>query len=76
MQLYIELKYNPEHLITDGLMAYSRNSNYLGEFLIYASFALLSMSWIPFAVIGAYPDHCLGSKHQTKGKITEPLSGI
>ncbi len=54
MQKFIELKYNPGHLITDGLMAYSRNSNYLGEFLIYGSFALLSMSWIPFAVIGAY----------------------
>lgn len=54
MQKYIELKYNPGHLITDGLMAYSRNINYLGEFLIYISFALLTMSWIPFAVIAAY----------------------
>ena len=54
MQKYIELKYNPDHLITDGLMAYSRNINYLGEFLIYGSFALLAMSWIPFAVIAPY----------------------
>jgi steroid 5-alpha reductase family enzyme len=54
MQKYIELKYNPDHLITDGLMAYSRNMNYLGEFLIYGAFAVLAMSWIPFAVIAAY----------------------
>jgi steroid 5-alpha reductase family enzyme len=54
MQKYIELKYNPGHLITDGFMAYSRNSNYLGEFLIYGSFALLTLSWIPFAVIAGY----------------------
>jgi len=54
MQKYTELKYNPGHLITDGLMAYSRNINYLGELLIYGSFALLAMSWIPFAVITAY----------------------
>ena len=54
MQKYIELKYNPGHLITDGLLAYSRNINYFGEFLIYGSFALLAMNWIPFAVIAAY----------------------
>jgi steroid 5-alpha reductase family enzyme len=54
MQKYTELKYNPGHLITDGLMAYSRNINYFGEFLIYGSFAMLSLSWIPFAVIALY----------------------
>jgi steroid 5-alpha reductase family enzyme len=54
MQKYIELKHNPGHLITDGFMAYSRNINYLGELLIYGSFALLAMSWIPFAVIGVF----------------------
>lgn len=54
MQKFIELKYNPNHLITDGLMSYSRNINYFGELLIYGSFALLAMSWIPYAVIAAY----------------------
>jgi steroid 5-alpha reductase family enzyme len=54
MQKFIELKYNPDHLITDGLLAYSRNINYFGEFLIYGSFALLALSWIPFTVIAAY----------------------
>lgn len=54
MQIYVELKYNPGHLITDGLLAYSRNINYFGELLIYSSFALLAVSWIPFAVIAAF----------------------
>ncbi len=54
MQKYIELKYNPGKLITDGLMAYSRNINYFGEFLIYGSYALLAVNWIPFAVIALY----------------------
>jgi steroid 5-alpha reductase family enzyme len=54
MQKYVELKYNPGHLITDGLMGYSRNINYFGEFLIYGSFALLSLNWIPFVVIALY----------------------
>jgi steroid 5-alpha reductase family enzyme len=54
MQKNMELKYNPGRLITDGLMAYSRNINYFGEFLIYGSFALLAMSWIPFTVIALY----------------------
>ncbi len=54
MQKYIALKYNPGQLITDGLMSRVRNINYFGEFLIYASFAALSMSWIPFVVIAMY----------------------
>lgn len=54
MQKYIQLKYNPNNLISDGLMSRVRNINYFGEFLIYASFAALSISWIPFAIIGLY----------------------
>jgi len=33
MQKYIELKYNPDHLITDGLLSRVRNINYFGELL-------------------------------------------
>ncbi len=54
MQKYMALKYNPGHLITDGLMARSRNINYLGEFLIYGGFSSLAMSWIPFASIAIF----------------------
>jgi steroid 5-alpha reductase family enzyme len=51
MQKYIQLKYNPGHLITDGLMANTRNINYFGELLIYLGFGLLAMNWIPVAIL-------------------------
>ncbi|MEM9287185.1 MAG: DUF1295 domain-containing protein [Pseudomonadota bacterium] len=38
-------------LITEQLFARCRNPNYLGEMLIYGGFALLAMSWIPFAIL-------------------------
>ncbi|MEI7849080.1 MAG: DUF1295 domain-containing protein [Chloroflexota bacterium] len=51
MQKYMELKYNPGHLITDGLMSKVRNINYFGELLIYLGFSLLAMHWLPLLVI-------------------------
>jgi len=51
MQKYTALKLKPGHLISDGLFKKSRNINYVGEFLIYLSFALLSMHWIPIIVL-------------------------
>jgi steroid 5-alpha reductase family enzyme len=39
---------NPGKLITDGFWGLSCSPNYFGEFLIYGSFALLSMHWLPF----------------------------
>tara|TARA_B000000441_G_scaffold127977_1_gene108270 strand:- start:104 stop:628 length:525 start_codon:yes stop_codon:yes gene_type:complete len=51
MQKYISLKINTGHLITDGLFKKSRNINYVGEFLIYLSFALLSMHWLTIAIL-------------------------
>ena len=51
MQKYAHLKLNPGELITDGLMARCRNTNYFGELLIYLSFALLSRHLIPIAVL-------------------------
>ncbi|MBE9113545.1 DUF1295 domain-containing protein [Nodosilinea sp. LEGE 07298] len=50
-QKYFTLKYQPG-LITEGLFARCRNTNYLGEILIYFSFALLAMHWLPFAILG------------------------
>ena len=50
-QKYFTLKYQPG-LITEGLFARCRNTNYLGEVLIYLSFALLAMHWLPFAILG------------------------
>eukprot|EP01116_Phalansterium_solitarium_P011662 TRINITY_DN27411_c0_g1_i1.p1 TRINITY_DN27411_c0_g1~~TRINITY_DN27411_c0_g1_i1.p1 ORF type:complete len:244 (+),score=83.08 TRINITY_DN27411_c0_g1_i1:76-807(+) len=37
-------------LITDGLFARTRNPNYLGEVLIYASFNIVSRHWQPWLV--------------------------
>jgi protein-S-isoprenylcysteine O-methyltransferase Ste14 len=41
-------------LIEDGLFTRTRNPNYLGEILIYGSYALMSMHWIPFVVLSAW----------------------
>ncbi len=46
-QKYFTLKYK-QGLITEGFFKRCRNTNYLGEFLIYSGFALLTMHWIGF----------------------------
>lgn len=38
-------------LITDGFFARIRHPNYLGEMILYASFAWLSGHWLPWAVL-------------------------
>ena len=38
-------------LITDGMYRYIRHPNYLGEMLIYGSFALMVWHWLPFIVL-------------------------
>ncbi|MBW4693690.1 MAG: DUF1295 domain-containing protein [Lyngbya sp. HA4199-MV5] len=52
-QKYYTLKYQPG-LITEGCFARSRNPNYLGEILIYVSFALLAQHWLPFAILALF----------------------
>lgn len=49
-QKYFTLKYQPG-LITEGFFARCRNTNYLGEILIYTSFAMLAMHWLPFLIL-------------------------
>ncbi len=44
------LKYR-RGLITEGLFKYVRHPNYLGEMMIYASFALLVQHWIPWIIL-------------------------
>lgn len=51
-QKYFTLKYH-SGLITEGFFARCRNPNYLGEFLIYLSFALLTLHWLPYLVLSA-----------------------
>ncbi len=52
-QKYYTLKYH-SGLITEGFFARCRNTNYLGEALIYGSFALLTQHWLPFVILGLF----------------------
>ena len=52
-QKYFTLKYK-KGLITEGFFSRSRNPNYLGEILIYLSFALLAQHWLPFLILGVF----------------------
>lgn len=52
-QKYYTLRYHPG-LIQEGLFRKTRNPNYLGEILIYASFAVLSWHWLPFLILGGW----------------------
>ena len=38
-------------LIADGFFARTRNPNYLGEMMIYASFAIVAGHWLPWVVL-------------------------
>ena len=51
MQKHTSMKLRPGNLIVDGLFSKSRNINYFGELLIYISFSILSMHWVPFVVL-------------------------
>ena len=52
-QKYFTLKVRKD-LIKDGFFKRIRNTNYLGEVLIYLSFSILSMSFIPFLILGIF----------------------
>lgn len=52
-QKYYTLKYN-SGLISEGFFARCRNTNYLGETLIYLSFALLAQHWLPFVILAGF----------------------
>ena len=49
-QKYYTLRYQ-RGLITDGMHRYIRHPNYLGEMLIYGSFALMVWHWLPVLVL-------------------------
>jgi steroid 5-alpha reductase family enzyme len=61
MQKHVQLRLRPGQLMTDGLVARVRNINYFGEFLIYFSFALLSMHWLPLAIQAGVLAYWLGN---------------
>lgn len=49
-QKHFTLQYK-RGLITDGFFARCRNTNYLGEFMIYIGFAMLTMHWLGYMPI-------------------------
>lgn len=49
-QKYYTLKYH-KGLITTGIHKYIRHPNYLGEMMIYASFALMVLHWLAFLIL-------------------------
>ena len=49
-QKFFTLRLRPG-LITDGMFRYVRHPNYLGEIMIYGSFALLVWHWLPVLVL-------------------------
>jgi len=42
---------NRKGLITDGMFRYLRRPNYLGEMMVYGSYALLVRHWIPWVIL-------------------------
>lgn len=52
-QKYYSLQ-SKKGLIEDGLFSHTRNPNYLGEIMIYAAYATMSMHWLPFLVLGGW----------------------
>lgn len=54
MQKFTALQLRPEALISDGLFSRLRNTNYLGELLIYSGFGALAMHWLPWVNLLAW----------------------
>ncbi|MBT9311186.1 DUF1295 domain-containing protein [Leptothoe kymatousa] len=52
-QKHFTLKYR-RGLITEGFFARCRNTNYLGEILIYLGFAILPMHPVPFLILAGF----------------------
>ena len=52
-QKYYTLKLQ-KGLIEEGLFGRTRNPNYLGEILIYMSYALMSLHWLPFLILAGW----------------------
>ncbi len=49
-QKYFTLKYK-KGLITTGMFRYIRHPNYLGEMMIYSSYAIVAWHWIPWVIL-------------------------
>jgi steroid 5-alpha reductase family enzyme len=76
MQKYICLNLRPGQLITGGLWSLCRNPNYFGELLIYFSFALLALHWVPFIVLAAWVIFYWLPRMVKKDKVLAKLPGF
>ena len=76
MQKYIALQLQPGHLVSGSLLARSRNMNYFGELLIYLSFALLAMHWLPLVILALFVAALLAAEHAPQGPLAGPLPGV
>jgi len=50
-QRHFTLKYR-KGLMTDGMFAWTRNPNYLGEIMLYSAYAFLAAHWLAWAIVG------------------------
>lgn len=76
MQKHVSLKLNPGVLITDGLFARLRNPNYFGELLIYLSFSLLAMHWLPVAILLIWVLFYWLPRMRQKDRVLSGLAGF
>ena len=74
-QKYFTLKIKKD-LIKEGFFKNIRNTNYLGEVLIYLSFAILSMNYIPFLILGILNSKILAPLNKGWVKFGELLGRI
>lgn len=51
MYKHTMLEVHPGELISSGILSSCRNINYFGELLIYLSFALLALHWLPLVFL-------------------------
>jgi len=54
-------------LITDGMYRYVRHPNYLGEMIVYGSFALMVSHWLPVVRAGLGLARRIHAQHGAEG---------
>ena len=75
VQKYTTLKLK-RGLITTGMFKYVRHPNYLGEMMIYGSFALLAWHWVPAIVLAYFWGVLFSTNIGQERSQHEPLSGV
>lgn len=55
-------------MIEEGLFSRTRKPNYLGETLIYVSYALMALHWLPFLILAGWVFGFFFRNMRKKGK--------